>query len=374
MTTAIRARRECGCARRGSCLGALLLTAMATGCATKGAGDTRRELLGSWSTAVVVEGYRSFEDDTLALDAALVDHCSEPSEATLTAAREAWWQARAPWEQLEVFTFGPYSREPLRIGPKIDQWPQRLPVAEVEELLASERAVTPEAVNQMGVNQKGLQVAEYLLFAPDAASALGDARRCEYLVSVGKELVTRATQLREAWDPAGGNFASELSEAGRGGSAFDDLTDAFSEVVNRMGFTLENLRTEKLIRPLGPDNGAPAPEQVESRFSGRSVEDMRDNITGIELLYFGDPARNVLGLDSYLNERGRSYAPQMTEHLSAVRAALDAIPEPMTESVASSRERIEAASAAAFELRNLIQIDIINTLGLQVSFNDNDGD
>jgi uncharacterized protein len=360
MTSAMRARMGRGCAR-GGYLGALLC-ALATGCATKGAGDTRRELLGSWSTAIVVEGYRSFEDDTRALDAGLA------------AARDAWWQARAPWEQLEVFAFGPYSREPLRLGPKIDQWPQRAPLDEVEELLDSERPVTPEAVNQMGVNQKGLQVAEYLLYAPDAASALASARRCEYLVSVGKELVTRATELREAWDPAGGDFAGELSEAGRGRTAFDDLTDAFSEVVNRLGFTLENLRSEKLIKPLGPDNGAPAPDQVESRFSGRTVEDMRDNIAGIELVYFGDRARNVLGLESYLSERGRSYAPQMTEHLSAIRSALDAIPEPMTDAVSSARERIDAASAAVNELRNLIQIDIINTLGLQVSFNDNDGD
>lgn len=374
MTNGIRARRGCGRAPRGGYLGALLLSALATGCATKGAGDTRRELLTSWSTGIAVEGYRSFENDTRALDAALVDYCAEPGDAALEAAREAWWQSRAPWEQLEVFTFGPYSRLPLRIGPKIDQWPQRAPLEEVEELLESERPVTPEAVNQMGVNQKGLPVVEYLLYAPDAQSALGNARRCEYLVSVGKELVTRATELREAWDPAAGDFAGELSEAGRGRTAFDDLTDAFSEVVNRLGFTLENLRTEKLIKPLGPENGEPAPELVESRFSGRAIEDMRDNLTGIELVYFGDPARNVLGLDSYLSERGRSYAPQMTEHLSAIRSAFDAIPEPMTDAVSSARERIDAASAAVNELRLLIQVDIINTLGLQVSFNDNDGD
>jgi predicted lipoprotein len=262
----------------------------------------------------------------------------------------------------------------LRIGPKIDQWPLRVPVEDVEELLASDAAVTPAAVNQMGVNRKGLQVAEYLLFTPDALTALADARRCEYLVSVGQELETRALELREAWDPAGNDFAGELSEAGRGRTAFADLHDAFSEVVNRMGFTLENLRTEKLLKPLGTTNGAPAPDQVESRFSGRTLEDMRDNLAGIELLYFGDPTRSIPGLDSYLNERGRSYATQMRDDLSAIREAIDAIPEPMTEAVSSSRERIDAANDAVSNLQMLIQVDIINTLGLQVSFNDNDGD
>jgi uncharacterized protein len=356
-------------------LGALALaTLAATGCAEKGAGDTRRELLASWSTALVVDGYRQFEGDASALSAALAEVCSEPSQSALDNARQAWWQARQPWEQLEVFAFGPYSREPLRLGPKIDLWPLRLPVEDVEELLASDSAVTPEAVNGMGVSRKGLQVAEYLLFAPDALTALGDARRCEYLSSVGTELVTRALELRQAWDPASGDFAGELSEAGRGRSAFDDLHDAFSEVINRMGFTLENLRTEKLLKPLGTSNGDPAPDLVESRFSGRSVQDMRDNLDGIELIYFGDPARSILGLDSYLSERGRSYATQMRDNLSAIREAFDAIPEPMTDAVSSSRQRIDAANAAVSDLQMLIQVDMINTLGLQVSFNDNDGD
>jgi uncharacterized protein len=360
---------------RVSTLCALGLTALgAMGCAEKGAGDTRRALLASWSTTIVVDGYRTFEADTVALDGALTEFCAEPSEEGLDAAKDAWWQARQPWEQLEVFTFGPYSREPLRIGPKIDLWPQRLPVEDVEELLASDAAVTPEAVNGMGVNRKGLQVMEYLLYAPDALSALANERRCEYLVSVGKELTTRALELREAWDPASGDFAGELSEAGRGRTAFDDLQSAFGEVINRLGFTLENMRTEKLLKPLGTANGEPAPEQVESRFSGRSIEDMRDNLAGIELVYFGDAARAIPGLDSYLSERGRSYASQMTEGLAAIRRALDAIPEPMTTAVTSARARIEAASEAASNLQMLIQVDIINTLGLQQSFNDNDGD
>jgi predicted lipoprotein len=308
------------------------------------------------------------------LEGALASLCAERSQASLDAAREAWWQARQPWEASEVFAFGPYSREPLRVGPKIDLWPLRLPVEDVEALLAGAAPVTPEAVNQMGVTRKGLQVAEYLLYAPDALTALANARRCEYLVSVGAELTTRAVELREAWDPASGDFAGELSEAGRGRNAFDDLHDAFSEVVNRMGFTLENMRNEKLIKPLGTANGDPAPEQVESRFSGRSLENMRDNLSGIELLYFGDPSRNIPGLDSYLSERGRSYAPEVRAELAAIRDALDAIPEPMTDAVTSARERIAAASEAVDQLRLLIQTDLINTLGLQVSFNDNDGD
>lgn len=360
---------------RRSLRAAALVCALCAGCASKGAPDTRRELLATWSTGLVVEGYRAFERDASALDSALVEHCGAPSDARLRAARDAWWQARASFGHMENWAFGPYSRLPQRIGPEIDPWPLRIRVEQIEALVAGDAPVTPEALANIGVNEKGLQALEYVLYEPNAATALAeDNRRCEYLVSVGKELVARATELRAAWDPEGGDFAGELSEAGRGRTAFDSLSGAFSEVVNRIGFTLENMRMEKVLAPLRDGGDRSAPNLAQSRFSGRSLEDMRDNLIGIERLYFGDPSAGIPGLERYLNERGRSFESEMRSGLDAVRSALDAVPGPLTTAVQSDPERVRAVGDALNELRNLVQVDLINALGLELDFNDNDGD
>ena len=360
---------------RASCTLAVSFAAALAGCASEGSGDTRRELLENWTSALIVPLYADFEARAQTLQTSLDALCAAPSQAALDAARSAWFDTREPLKRAEVFNFGPYSRPEFRIGPQLDSWPARPET--VEELLASTDPVDAAAVAQLGVWHKGMPVIEYLLYPPnaDAVTQLSDARRCEYLESVGTELVSRADEIYKAWAPEGGDFASQLSGAGRTSNAFRSLRDAFGEIVNRMGFTVENVRRDKLGAPLGTSaGGTPQPDTAESRFSGRSVRDIDDNLTGLELLYFGDASRNLQGLTRYATERGHSFDADMTAALSASRAALDAIDMPLTAAVASEPDRVQAASDRLGELQNLLQVDMISALGLTLSFNDNDGD
>ncbi|HTV20347.1 MAG TPA: imelysin family protein, partial [Polyangiaceae bacterium] len=275
-------------------LAALGCAAALSGCASEGAGDTRRTLLERWSVELITPLYADFEQRSQDLSASLDALCAAPSETTLSAARSSWESAREPLKRAEVFAFGPYSRPDFRIGPKIDSWPAR--PEEAEDWIAGANPVDAATLASLGIWHKGLPLIEYFLYSPEASAQpqLEDARRCEYLRSTGAELVNRAREIHLAWAPDGGDFANQLSGAGRTSTAWRSLKDAFSEVVNRMGFTLENVRRDKLGRPLGEMTGGLAqPDVTESRFSGRSIRDILDNLAGIEVLYFGDPARNL---------------------------------------------------------------------------------
>jgi predicted lipoprotein len=353
----------------------LSLVCAVVGCGAEGSGDTRRTLLETWSTGLIVPLYADFEARSEALASSLDALCAAPAQPALDAARTSWSEARVPLKRAEVFNFGPYSRPEFRIGPEIDSWPARTDT--VEELLASTEPVDPARLAVAGVYRKGMPVIEYLLYPPEAdpVAQLADARRCEYLESVGAELVARAHELHMAWAPEGGDFAGQLSGAGRTSTAFRSLRDAFGEIVNRMGFTVENIRRDKLGAPLGAATGGrPQPEVAESRFSGRSIADILDNLSGIELLYFGDSARSLPGLATYAAERGRNFDEQMTSGLAASREALAAIDMPLTAAVMTEAERVQAASDRLGELQSLLQVDVIGALGLTLSFNDNDGD
>jgi predicted lipoprotein len=360
-------------ARRGGPWNWILIACLA-GCASEGTGDTRRDLLERWTAGLIVPLYGEFEGRSRELEASIDTLCSAPTEQALAAARMAWTLARKPFKRAEVFAFGPYSRPEFRIGPKIDSWPAR--PDDVEEWLASGDPVDPATLATLGVWHKGLPVIEYFLYSPEADStgALGDARRCEYLRSTATELVNRAVEIHMAWAPEGGNFADQLSGAGRTSTAWRTLRDAFSEVVNRMGFTLENVRRDKLGGPLGEATGTANPDAAESRFSGRSLSDILDNLAGIEVLYFGDSAANLPGLTTYVAERGENFDEPFRSGLSAARAALDAIGMPLTEAVTTEPERVREASARLADLQRLIQVELISALGLSLNFNDNDGD
>ena len=356
-------------------LAALACAVALSSCASEGAGDTQHTLLERWSVELITPLYGDFEQRSQDLAAALDALCAAPSETTLTTARTAWEGAREPLKRAEVFAFGPYSRPEFRIGPKIDSWPAR--PEEAEDWIAGANPVDAGTLADLGIWHKGLPLIEYFLYSPEASAQpqLEDARRCEYLRSTGAELVNRAREIHLAWAPEGGDFANQLSGAGRTSTAWRSLKDAFSEVVNRMGFTLENVRRDKLGRPLGDMTGGNAlPDETESRFSGRAIRDILDNLAGIEVLYFGDAARSMPGVSSYAAERGQNFDAAFRTALDAARAALEAVNVPLGEAVNSEADRVREASDRLGELQSLIQTQLISALGLSLSFNDNDGD
>jgi predicted lipoprotein len=360
-----------GCAALGAGAGFEL----ALGCGPTEIEDERRKLLSGWGQKFLLGSYTELEARAGELETAARALCEAPAADTLEAARSAWWAARAPWKRTEVFAFGPYSDEPQRFGPQIDFWPARPDT--VEATLSGSAALTPEAAASFGAPAKGFPAIEYLLFQPgvDVLGAfLGTPRRCEYLLAIAADLITQTRALSAAWDPSQGNYLGELTGAGKTSAHFESLQLALGEIVNRMGYTLENIRAEKLGKPLGTTSGGtPQPDKAESPFSGRAIEDIRDNLRGIERLYFGDGGAAGAGLEGYLVQRGKSFARLMRGELDASFGALAAI-EPLSEAIVARRAQVEAAIERLGALQRAIQVDVINALALSVGFNDNDGD
>jgi predicted lipoprotein len=351
------------------------LACAAAACAPTDIPDKRRALLESWGDHVLLPLYRDFEARTADLDAAAEALCQTLDAAAVDRARDAWWATRAPWKQAEVFAFGPYSEEPIRLGPKIDFWPVRADA--IDELLASAAVIDDAFVATLGATQTGMPVIEQLLYAhTDATGWLAeDPRRCAYLTGLTADLRVHATEIREAWDPEAGAFLDRVTESGRGEAAFTSLQMALAELVGRMAFTVENIRGDKLGRPVGlTAGGAPQPDKAESQPSGRSIEDIRDALRGVELLFRGGSDPAAVGLDAYLIDRGRPFTRRMAEAMAAAHAALDAIPGPLTDAVDAAPETVIAAIESLGELQRLIQVDIANALSVTVGFNDNDGD
>jgi predicted lipoprotein len=349
-----------------------LLGASLCGCSSREIADSRRELLTSWGDGVLLPLYGDFEARASTLAEHNAELCATPGEGTLEAARSAWWDARAPFKQAEVFAFGPFKEFPWRLGPKLDFWPARTET--LDEVLAGSE---PLDVAALGAPARGLPAVEYLLYPPDVdvLAELGPGtRRCQYLEGLGADLVASAGELRHAWSRDGGDYLGELIDAGRGSETYMSLPMAVGEVVQRMGFLLENVRNDKLRKPLGGSvDGPPAPGAAESRFSGRSLTDIRDNLAGLKLVYFG-PGGDSAGLGSYLRARGKDFDPLMSARFAAADAALDAVPEPLTLAVAEDPKSVVKLIDALDELGRAVQIDILNALAQNVGFNDNDGD
>jgi predicted lipoprotein len=335
--------------------------------------DTRRVLLKGLGEQVFLPRYVEFEALADAARLRGEAFCEEPNDETLGEVRDAWWDARAPWKRNETVAFGPYA-PPDSFGAALDFWPCR--AASADAVLAG---TDPIDASLLGAAAKGLPVFEYLIYDParePVAAAAVEPRYCEYVDAVGTNLAADATALRAAWDPAEGDFLGELVEAGRSSKTYDSIEMALGEVVNRLVYDLEAVRGEKLGVPLGnKTGGTPQPDSVESRFSGRSLEDVRDSVRGVEEVVFGAALEKPASLGGYLEGIGRGeLVPELRAAFDAAYAALDAVPEPLAEAVVSSPESVQAAIDALGAVQVLIQTDVINAMGLMLTFTDADGD
>jgi len=335
--------------------------------------DTRRELLKGLGEQVFLPNYVEFEEDAAAIEATVAALCEDPTEETLAAVRDAWWASRAPWKRNETVAFGPYE-PPDAFGSSIDFWPCR-PDSVTVVLDGTE----PIDSSLLGAAAKGLPPIEYLLYEPDVdvvAESASGSRRCEYLATLSGALASDATGIRRAWDPAEGDFLGELVNAGRGSSEYDSIEMALGDVINRLVYDVEAARNAKLGAPLGNrTEGVPQPGVAESQFSGRSLEDVRDTVRGVEQVCFGADVEDAQSLARYLKGIKRGDLVSALEvAFAASHDALDAIPEPLATAIVEDPASVQAAIDAIGEIQRLIQADVINAMGLMLTFTDADGD
>lgn len=333
--------------------------------------DVRRRLLRSWTSELAVGEYRQL----VSASEELGDRASElrqgGSDDQLIAVREAWDAARAPLKRAELFGFGPYLEEPERYGPKLDFWPVR-PDA-IEAVLGGEGALNSTSVQSLGASTKGLPALEYLLWAPGvAAQDFMGTRRGDYVVALAAELGRVGELLIESWTTG---FAERISEAGDTHvDLFPTLPAALGAVLNQVAALVELVRIDKLGRPLGDNaGGVPQPEKAESRYSERSTRDILDNLTGIGSLLFGRADPDVLGLSRYLSRLKPGLEARVRTTFDTAKSACEAIELPLTQAIVDAPSEVRGASDALGALQRIIQVDVLGSLSVSVSFA-NDGD
>lgn len=331
-----------------------------------GLSDTGEAVLEQWVLCATT-GYEDFQKYTSDLHEAATALCGEPTEATLEAARASYHDARRTWLGLRTFAIGPEVEYPLRYGPKIDFRPPRYD--DIEAVLSSSDDLLPPA--ETGAQLRGFPAIEWVLFGPNSAALTGDGRACAFLLARTSDLHENASGLALSWDAEGADFASEiLAESGT--STFDTPFEAFSGLVNRMGYVVENMRDQDILAPLGADAESVQIDLVVSRVSQRTNEDFLDTLLGLEKLFFG--TEGSPGLNAYAKENGVNLEGEVQGALTTARATIEAVPAPYANALSAEREKVEEADAALKELQLLFQIDLMGRLMLPQVFNDADGD
>jgi putative iron-regulated protein len=272
-----------------------------------------------------------------------------PSDSNLTAAKQAWREARRPWEQAEGFLFGPAVTK--GVDAAIDSWP--LNQTDLENVIKSGKPLTKGYVDGLADNLKGYHTIEYLLFGTGSkmASAL-TIREMEYLIAATASLKASIDLLKQSWDLAGGNFLTTFQSAGNGSVVYKSQRAAVEELLNGMIGICDEVANGKISDPFIQKKRT----LEESRFSDNSTADFADNIRSVRNVYLGsygsDPGN---GIKSVLEKKDTVLAKRVVVEIDmAIQAVLLMTPT-FGEALFNSPVQVSAARAAIQKLKATLE-------------------
>ncbi len=335
--------------------------------------------------------HESYEDALAGaeeLDAAVEAFLADPSEDTLSDAREAWLASREPYLQTEVYRFYDGPIDNADDGPEglINAWP--LDEAYIDYVEGDEGAgivndteveidgETLEDLNEQGGEANiatGYHAVEFLLWGQDrSATGPGDrpytdyvegddataenaARRSLYLETVSGLIGEHLSDMVDAWAPdSDDNYRAEFEAL--------DRKEALAKILTGM-IVLTGFETggERLQTAL--DSGSQ--EDEHSCFSDNTHRDMVQDVRGIQNVWTGsyeDLDGNTLtgtGIRDVVRAKDAALADELDEQIEKSLAAAEALEPPFDQEIEPDNEegnaRVEALITSLRDQEELLE-------------------
>lgn len=334
---------------------------------------------------------RDFESLAAELSRRADTFASARSEENRTAARTAWREAIATWEELEMMQIGPAGKLSAPGGRGFRDQIYAFPLfsrCKVEEQLVAQ-TYQQETFSTSLINARGLAAFEYLLFyegtdnacsqfsrinADGTWAAIGAdelaQRKADYAAAVARIIAAAARGLLDAWEPAGGNFRATLETAGNGSALFASDQDALNAISDGLFYLDKELKDLKLGRPLGFSEcfNTLCPEALESQYARVSTELAKHNLIGYRRFVVGCAETGEgLGFDDWLRAAGAGDLADRTvvTALEAI-AAVEALDPPLEVSLLTETDKVRGVYDAIKAANDLLKTELVTVLNLEL--------
>jgi len=328
---------------------ALALLAAACGSGDDGPDDTALEDAVGTYAAGVHAAYGESLTSAQEMDAAIDAFLSDPSDATLAAARDAWLVARDDYGPTEAFRFygGPIDDEETGTEGLINAWP--LDEAYIDYVEGDAEAgiindpdgfPTIDAELLVSLNEQGGEAnistgwhaIEFLLWGQDLSlegpgqrpvsdytTATNAERRASYLAVASNLLVTHLSELVDAWAPGADNYRAEFEAL--------DSEEALRRIITGIG---ELSRGELAGERMNVAYAERSQEDEHSCFSDNTTADIVGNARGIDMVLTGQYPGGVsgTGILDLVESADADLAAQLRSEVDASLSAVEAIPAP----------------------------------------------
>lgn len=351
---------------------AVLVAPVALSCSDDGPGTVvpigrRPEVLANLGENIILPTYRENASLSAALTAAVDAYAGSPSTVSRDAARVAWAELMATYEEVEMMQLGPLGAMGDVVGGQdirfeMYAWPS-LNRCTIDQDTVSVRYDDATALAAETIDRRGLGAIEYLLFIDTPANACSplspinadgtwaaftpeeiEARRARHAHSLAVIVQQNADRLVSTWE---GGFLLEMTDPTRMGAVYGSAQEGLQGVTDALFYLDRECKDMKLAEPAGIAVCATptCPESRESRQANLSKEHLVANLRAFSHLYHGGaPGGPELGFDDLLRDMDAgAFADSMSAHIAAAIVALEAIPGSLFDALSSDLPAVRAA-------------------------------
>ncbi len=338
----------------------------------------RRAMLTSIVENVIFPAQEAFIDTSAQLEADVATFADDPTLDNLVVVQKSWRQSSNAWEEMINYALD------LRLDSfhnQVDKHP--LNIEFVEGILNGDDEITENYVEGIGSTSRGLPAIEYLIFDPSLSpdeilATFDDEQRMAFLVALAQNIHNKAEEIHRYWaDVDGRNYAKTFIEQDQEGGT---IQGSINMIVNEMFLTLEDDLDMWIGEPSGIALGTdPQPDLVESPRSGQSAQHILHHLIGLQKLFNGGEADDMLGFDDYLDFLGAEYDDTtLSEAINArfdiAITAIESLEQPLQIAVIDNPEQVAEIYEAMRQLLIPFRADMNSQLNIVITLSDRDGD
>ena len=336
----------------------------------------RSELLNNYSDNIVMPAYEEYVASTNSLLTVINEFALSPSDNNkLLICIEQLKIVSVKWQLASLFDFGPASDYALL------EFTNSYPTStdDIEAAIGNESWIAGQASN---IDNVGLPALDYLLNEDGALDKLNtNPSRVEHLVRQAEFLNEQGELVLETWQSSyHSNFVSMTGT--EMGSSIGAILNAFNRVFEA------NIRKQKLGLPSGVStfSGNPLPSHVEAKYANYwSIDLLYEALLSIEKVYMGNSLSSNsidnegVGFDDYLISLGDEAFGQglnndIVAQIQSSKQAVLSLEDPLSEFVLSNQETCLSVYSELQALVVLFKVDMMSSLGVLITYQDNDGD
>ncbi len=341
----------------------------------------RAAMLENIGKNIIIPSYDQLSESLSELENAFNAFKTNPDVANLETLQGKYLESYLKFQTAVIFDFGPAADvnalDPLNIYPTS--------ATSIEENIGS-GDYDLDAGNQL--DTRGYPALDYLLHGVGASNTeilemyTSDSKakgRMNYIQAILDQLNSRVANNQKAWAADEDNYLATFIAANG-----TDVGSSTGIIVNQFNYNYEGLKNFKIGVPAGVTSliGSKFPEKVEAYYSGHSLVLAKKSLDALFGLYKGVSLLDDIdgeGLDDYLEFNECSYtggnlnAGIVNEYSEAI-AALEAIPETLSESITSNNEVVETAYEELQQVVIRIKTDLPSCLSVLITYEDGDGD